>query len=354
MADTYKFRIDHHGSLIRPAELLAARARHEAHELGDGDLRAVEDQAITDAVRLQRSVWLSVVTDGDFRREDFRGAILDTVGGFRRNTGTDQHGYRRWTPVAAPRPATPLIAADVVALAALAVAPGPGVATPVKVTLPSPAFLAARTFDPENPGPWRSAAELGEALAAIVRAEIEAVIANGAKLIQLNNPAYARALFARGGDALTLAEAIAVDTAAVRIDAKPADVRIALNPAHRAADPVDKAVAEQLFAELPVDRWVLPYHAGTDAEVDLLRAVPADRDACLGIVDAERAELEDVDDIMRRIDIAADLKDVADLAVSPNRGFADLATAPHLTAEEQRRKLIHVETIARMTWGNEL
>ncbi|MQY27643.1 uroporphyrinogen decarboxylase/cobalamine-independent methonine synthase family protein [Nocardia aurantia] len=352
MADTYKFRIDHHGSLIRPAELLAARARYEAREIGDGDLRSVEDHAIADAVRLQRSVWLSVITDGDFRREDFRGAILDTVGGFRRGDDTDQHGYRRWTAVGTPRSAGP--ADDVAALAALAVAPGPGVATPVKVTLPSPAFLAARTFDPEHPGPWGSAQELGEALAAIVRAEIEAVIANGAKLIQLNNPAYARALFARGTDTLPLDDAIAVDTLAVRLDAKPADVRIGLNPTHRAADPVDKAVAERLFAELPVDRWVLPYHAGTDAETDLLRAVPADRDACLGIVDAENPELEDVDDIMRRIDIAADLKDVEDLAVSPNRGFADVAATPRLTAEEQRRKLIHVETIARMTWGNEL
>ncbi|MCX4090794.1 hypothetical protein [Nocardia sp. alder85J] len=352
MADTYKFRIDHHGSLIRSAELIAARARYEARELGDGELRAVEDAAIAEAVRLQRSVWLSVITDGDYRRADFRGAILDTVGGFRRGAGTDRHGYRRWTAVGALGATHPLIAPDVAALAALAVAPGPGVATPVKVTLPSPAFLAARTF--EAGGPWGSAAELGAALAAIVRAEIEAVVAAGAKLIQLNNPAYAKALFARGADALTLDEAIAVDAQAIRIDAKPADVRIGLNPAHRAVDPVDKAVAEQLFAELPVDRWVLPYFAGADAEVDLLRAVPADRDACLGVVDAETAALEDVDDIMRRIDIAAELKDVEDLAVSPSRGFADLPGATALTAEDQRRKLIHVETSARMTWGNEL
>ncbi len=353
MADTYKFRIDHHGSLIRPPELLAARARYHAREIGDGELRAAEDKAIAEAVRLQRSLWLSVITDGNFRHEDFRGAILDTVGGFRPGDDADEHGFVPWTAVSELRTRGPLVADDHAALGVLASAPGPGVATPVKATLPSPAYLAARTFDSQS-GAYRSAVELGEALADIVRTEIERLIASGVKLIQLINPVYAKALFARGADALPLEQAIAIDARAVRVDSRPEDVRIGLNPTHRAVDTVDKAAAERLFAELPVDRWVLPYCAGTDAEVDLLRAVPADRDVSLGVVDPEVPELEDVDDIMRRMDIAADLKNIDDIAVSPSRGFSDIAGRATVTPEDQRRKLIHVETIARMCWGNEL
>ncbi|GAA3208510.1 hypothetical protein [Actinocorallia longicatena] len=347
MADTYKFRIDHHGSLIRPAELLGARARHAAGELDAAGLRAAEDEAIADAVRFQRRLSLAVVTDGEFRREDPRGAILENVGGFHRTGETDGHGLPVWTASGELTSDGPLIADDVAAVAAQT-------AIAAKATLPSPAYLAARTFDPGAPGPWKSATELGEALAEIIRAEIERLIARGVRLIQLGNPAYARSLFGRGEDVLTLAESIAIDTLAVDLAGKPGDVRIGLSPTHRASGAVDRAAAERLFGELPVDRWVLPYLTGSEAERDLLRAVPADRDACLGIVDPAVPELEDVDAIMDRMDVAAELKDIEDIAVSPSRGFSDLAGAPAIGFDDQRRKLIHVETIARMCWGNEL
>ena len=50
LRDTPPYRADHVGSLLRPPELLAARERN------DPDLRAIEDQAIRDAVQLQKDV----------------------------------------------------------------------------------------------------------------------------------------------------------------------------------------------------------------------------------------------------------------------------------------------------------
>jgi len=47
------FRADHVGSLLRPPELQAARARAARGEIDRAALRAVEDQAIRDAVALQ-------------------------------------------------------------------------------------------------------------------------------------------------------------------------------------------------------------------------------------------------------------------------------------------------------------
>lgn len=85
----------------------------------------------------------------------------------------------------------------------------------------------------------------------------------------------------------------------------------------------------------------------------MLKALPEDRDVCLGVVDATVPELEDIDAVLARIDTAAEYKDIEDMAVSPSRGFADVAARPLLGAEDQRRKLVLVETVARYCWGNE-
>lgn len=50
---TPPFRADHVGSLLRPPELLAARAQHRAGQLDAAGLRAVEDDAIRAVVVMQ-------------------------------------------------------------------------------------------------------------------------------------------------------------------------------------------------------------------------------------------------------------------------------------------------------------
>jgi len=62
------FRADHVGSLLRPAELLRARAEHEVGRLSAEELRRTEDAAIRDAARMQEEIGLQGVTDGEFRR----------------------------------------------------------------------------------------------------------------------------------------------------------------------------------------------------------------------------------------------------------------------------------------------
>ncbi|GGN66376.1 5-methyltetrahydropteroyltriglutamate--homocysteine methyltransferase [Actinoplanes lobatus] len=323
MADTFKFRIDHHGSLVRPPEVLAARAAD------DPNLRAVEDAAIAETVRKQRRLSLTVVTDGHFRRADLASVITGAVHGF-------EDGQLK-----AERS---LVADDTAAIAAQT-------QIPAKATLPSPAWIAARTFRPG--GPWASARELGEALALLLREEIEAVISRGVRLIQIDNHGYGKSLYTSGG-VLGFDDAVAVDALAVAVADKPFDVRIGLCPLTRVGDGLDTAAAERLFAAVPVDRWILPYDTGAPAETELLRVVPTERDVCLGIVDPRVPELEDVGTVMDRMDVVASIRDIEDVAISPSAGFADVAGQPLIGVEDQWRKLIHVETFARMCWGNEL
>ncbi|MFH8469328.1 methionine synthase II (cobalamin-independent)-like protein [Streptomyces sp. NPDC017991] len=330
MADTYNYRIDHHGSLVRPADLTTI-----------GVQRAVEG-----AVALQRRLRSTVVTDGDHPREDFRSAVLDAVPGFRRTDGTGPGGLVRWVAESLPKPNGPLLADWAERLVELTViAP--------KASLPSPAYLAATTYRP-GLGP-SSARELGEALAEIIRTEIELLVSKGVRLIQLNNPLLLDQLAPdpAAPGALSFEDALAVEALAVRLDERPEGVRIAVAPGWAAPAAVDRARAEKLYGGIAADRWILPFDQGTAAELDLLRALPEDRDVCLGVVDATVPELEDLDTLLARIDAAGEVKDLEDAAVSPSRGFADVASRPLLSAEEQRRKLVLVETLARYCWGNE-
>ncbi|MFJ8504167.1 methionine synthase II (cobalamin-independent)-like protein [Streptomyces avermitilis] len=344
MADTFNYRIDHHGSLVRPAALLAARAQ------GDPEaLRKAEAEALGEVVALQRKLRSTVVTDGDFPREDFRSAVFDAVSGFRR-TQEEADGLPRWVAESLPKANGPLLADRAAQLADLTrIAP--------KASLPSPAYLAATCFEPalaDSGGP-ASARELGEALAEIVQAEIELLVSRGVRLIQLTNPlllAHTAAEPVAAG-ALSFEDALSVEALAVRLDMRPEGVRVGLCPGRRAPAAVDRARVERLYGAVPVDRWILPYDKGTDAELDLLRALPEDRDACLGVVDPAVPGLEDLDTVLARIDAAAEVKDIEDMALAPSGGFADSAGRPLLSAEEQRRKLVHVETLARFCWGNE-
>lgn len=62
------FRAEHMGSLLRPAALLEKRAQFEAQSCSAEELRVAENAAITDAVKLQQSVGIQSVTDGEMRR----------------------------------------------------------------------------------------------------------------------------------------------------------------------------------------------------------------------------------------------------------------------------------------------
>ena len=68
---TPPFRADHVGSLLRPPELHAARARLAGGEIGAAELRAVEDEAIRAAVAMQERVGLRLATDGELRRQSW-------------------------------------------------------------------------------------------------------------------------------------------------------------------------------------------------------------------------------------------------------------------------------------------
>ncbi len=85
------FRADHVGSFLRPPQLLAARERFRNGEIGKAALRAVEDAAIADVVRLQEDIGLQGITDGEFRRTYFHIDFLEQLEGVEARGGLTAH-----------------------------------------------------------------------------------------------------------------------------------------------------------------------------------------------------------------------------------------------------------------------
>ena len=78
MADDFGYHIDHHGSLVRPPQLLAARAAG----LSGDELAAVTDEAVVALAHALRRLTLNAMCDGQYRRAYFESVIHDQVAGF--------------------------------------------------------------------------------------------------------------------------------------------------------------------------------------------------------------------------------------------------------------------------------
>ncbi len=363
MADDFGYHIDHHGSLVRPAGLLAV-----AGALSGGALAAAQDEAVVTLAHRLRRLTLSAVCDGQYRRGYFESVVHDQVAGF--------------APVTGPTPLTGLagIAAsrvrsvpDAAALAAAGrlaraeVAPVlAAVDRSVFVTLPSAGYLAAA-------GSALTAADLdgvkaaGAALATLLAAEINALAADGVLYVALENPLYPPLLTADGRAAaaaagVDVAGALAAITEADRavfagLDV-PADFRVGLDltdsgPLPTTAGGYDATAVEELVGGTPYQRISVDYPADAALRFPVQLVKPGIV-VSLGAIDVSTAEPETVDELLGRLDPVLDERGDADVAVATNGGFAQVAAEPRMTAAEQDEKLRLVEVAARYYWGNEI
>ena len=75
-----RYRADHIGSLLRPAELLQARSGGS----GGQELRALEDKYILGVLQRQKDLGLKIFTDGELRRHQLHERFQRSCGGARR------------------------------------------------------------------------------------------------------------------------------------------------------------------------------------------------------------------------------------------------------------------------------
>jgi 5-methyltetrahydropteroyltriglutamate--homocysteine methyltransferase len=110
-------------------------------------------------------------------------------------------------------------------------------------------------------------------------------------------------------------------------------------------------VAEALFGELDVDGFFLEYDDERSGGFEPLRFVPKGKMVVLGLVTTKRGELEDKDELKRRIEEASRFVDIDQLCLSPQCGFSSTAEGNLVTREQQGAKLRRIVEVAREVWG---
>jgi 5-methyltetrahydropteroyltriglutamate--homocysteine methyltransferase len=340
----------------------------------------IEDEAVRAAVKLQEGVGLDIISDGEMRRLNFQDSFGAAVEGFDASAST-LHAYarrveggtalRRWevplqekgTAISHRRPVksrlrlarnVPLEEYKFVA----------GIArTPVKVSLIGPDRISQR-FDHQNSKAiYKDMDAFMADVVAIERQIVASLAQAGCRYVHIDAPGYTayvdepslKQMRDRGeSPEENFSRSLKAD-AAVIADFPGVTFGIHLCRGNQRSmwhrEGSYDSIAERLFTELPHDRFLLEYDSPRAGSFAPLRFLPKGKVAVLGLVSTKVPEMESVETLKRRIDEAANVVPLEQLAISPQCGFASDVVGNLIRADEQKRKLEIVVETARQVWG---
>ena len=363
---TPPFRADHVGSLLRPAPLKEARAKHEKGEIDAAALQAIEDREIDKIIRRQEEIGLKAVTDGEFRRAfwnyDFLGAL----------PGVEAYLGERKIKFEGPNPKPMMLRVT----GKLGRFNGHAMLehfkfvrdhtrAMAKMTIPSPSslhFRYGRDAVPESIYPDMGAfyRDLGSTYAQAVRAFADA----GCRYLQLDevnftylcDPKLRAQVANRGDDPERLPQVYAGMINAAMSDIPP-DMTITMHLCRGnfrstfVAAGGYEPVAEILFNSINVHGYFMEYDTERAGGFEPLRFVPKGKTIVLGLVTSKSGRLESKDELKRRIDEASKFVPLEQLCLSPQCGFASTEEGNILAEEEQWAKLQRIVEVAQEVWG---
>jgi 5-methyltetrahydropteroyltriglutamate--homocysteine methyltransferase len=381
-------RVDQVGSLVPDERWRAAVARHKRGNATADELRAAQDQAIRAAIARQEQIGLPVVTDGELRRLNFQESFAASVSGFdvparaqadyvpsaetrslaRAEQDFDAVGPAIYTrrPVVERLKLVRNLPLEEYQLAQ------PFATKPIKITVLSADRISQRFAHERSTAVYEDMDAFMADVVAINRQIVASLIGAGCRYIQIDAPGYTayvdkvslERMRSRGENPeANLERSIKADNAMIADFPESVTFGIHVcrgNP--RAVDPVTgkvmpqwhreghyDAIAERLFTGLRHHRLLLEYDSDRAGSFAPLRFVPKDKIAVLGLVTTKGADVEPVDTLRRRIDEAAKVLPLAQLALSPQCGFGKGVT---LTQDDQWRKFERIVETARLVWGS--
>ena len=364
------FRADVVGSYLRPAAVKAARKAHNDDKtMSDAELKAVEDKAIVDIIKMQEAVGLRAVTDGEFRRAwwhfDFMG-MLDGLDIIQREGGGIQfHGTatKADVPVINGKLDFP---ADHPMLEHFKFVKANTTVTP-KISIPGPSAVHFRIAkDDIHVKEYHD--DIEAYFADIVQTYKKAVMAfydAGCRYLQLDDIFFAY-LCDPKIRAQKQAEGIDPDWLIGRyakmmhdaIDDRPADMLIGMHMcrgnfkstwvAEGGYDPA----ADAIFNQTGVDIYFMEYDTDRAGGLEPLKRLPKGKKRVMaGFITTKTPELESLDDLKRKFEQASKFADLDQLGIAPQCGFASTEEGNAVTEDDQKRKLELVVRTAEAIWG---
>ena len=361
------YRAEQVGSLLRPPELLRARAAYVQEQISLDALRAQEDRAISSALERQRQIGIDILSDGELRRGSWLTDMADAVEGFVpdkvildwKGPGGGSEGSTANVVGGKLRKVRKMTGHELPFLKKSASAP-------YKMTLPAPSnFMLASYKKGISEHFYPTQADLLADLVDIVRDEIRWLVSEGARYIQLDAPYYSHYIDAndradmrqRGFDPeAEFEKSIQADNQALREIPRETATRAfhvcrGNSRSRWYAEGGYDHIAEKLFGSLDADTFLLEYDTERAGGFEPLRLVPAGKNVVLGLITTKDAQLEPQELLQRRIEEASRYVPLENLSLSPQCGFASVAAGNLLSLDDQWRKLELVVNTARRVWG---
>lgn len=372
---TTRFRADNIGSLLRPQELLDARAAYCERRLDFQQMRQIEDRSIIKALELQKAAGVQIFTDGEYRRDIFTADVTQAVEGLVPGKTTVSFEWRG--------PGSDLAAASKEGNLQFIVGkklrkkgrftPGeapflkqhaPG---PFKVCTPAATQHAISRYRPGVTDKiYPTIHDMLQDLATIMRDEVQALIDEGASYVQLDAPSYSTFYDPRRREALkqsgvdpseAFEAAIAADNAMIQGVKRSPEVVIGIHFCRGnkrsawGAEGSYEPIAEKAFSALKMDRFLLEFDTERAGGFEPLRFVPKGKTVVLGLITTKEPRLEPEDELLRRIEQASQYVSMDNLALSTQCGFASAASGNLLSWDDMQRKLELVTKTAHRVWG---
>jgi 5-methyltetrahydropteroyltriglutamate--homocysteine methyltransferase len=369
MLDRPPFRADHVGSLLRPPQLIEARARHRGGEISRAQLTEVEDAAIRDVIALQESVGLRSITDGEYRRTLWHMDFLTRLANVEPTRSPVKVSFHTAAGSTERAPSATRVTGKVSRPAPIFVAHFEFLRrhtrqTP-KLTVPSPSILHFRGG--RSAIDAQAYPQMDEFYADVARAyaqEIADLAAAGLTYLQIDevnlaylcDPKLRAEVSGMGEDPERLpAQYARLINDCIR--GRPPGMVVTMHLCRGnfegawMAEGGYEPVADVLFNAIDVDGYFLEYDSERAGSFAPLRRVPPGKKVVLGLVTSKSGALESKDELKRRIDAAARFCPLEQLALSPQCGFASGERGNPITVAQQTAKLARIVEVAREVWG---
>jgi 5-methyltetrahydropteroyltriglutamate--homocysteine methyltransferase len=381
-AELLELRVDQVGSLLRPASLIDSFLSCAKGDIARSALDPLVERAVRDVVAKQQAIGFPVVTDGEYGRinwhvgfSQIEGWALDDASwrSFlanpamrheheRANTlGTDAVESYKTPATARLRLLSNFPLREYRRLAALTTAPA-------KAMLMGPDRVSQMCDLPASKPVYESADAFLADVVAVQSRMVGELVEAGCPYVQLDEPSYTgyvdratlERMRARGEDPMAnLRRAVSASNAVIAGHADKAVFGIHICRGNRASmwhrEGTYDGIAEELFSTLRFDRLLLEYDTARAGGFEPLRFVPKGPlgkapIVVLGLVTTKTGEVETVEALLRRVGEASRFIDVAQLAISPQCGFASGLSGNDLGHDQQWRKLEVILETARRVW----
>ncbi|QED60309.1 5-methyltetrahydropteroyltriglutamate--homocysteine S-methyltransferase [Enterococcus durans] len=375
MNQTIPFTVDHVGSFLRPKSIKEARQRVKEGTTTKEELREIENEEIKKLVASQKAVGVKGITDGEFRRGFWHIDFLEGLNGIKGyvpETGYNQKFHGKAAPSYNIRVVDKIsfdsnhpFLDDFTFLKEVVETDGTSVA---KATIPSPTMILRQELL-SNDGTskikevYPDLTEFYTDLSKTYQDAVQAFYDRDCRYLQFDDTNWAfladktkrESLEVKGIDPEKVAEICTMIINGALAD-RPEDLTVTTHicRGNHASSWLFSGgyepIAKNLFAT-NYDGFFLEYDSDRAGDFSPMRYWTNKKSkVVLGLVTSKFPELEEPNEIKKRIEEAQQYVPLENLSISPQCGFASTEEGNRLTEEEQWKKIKLLQKVATEVW----